>query len=164
MGMIAPHDNSNDGFILCFCRNVYVVVVPLRRARGVIRHLKSPDEMDLEDVRNQTTLRHELRNKKRINKKKSRLEWWVCDCLFSSWKTSVSGRGIPGSRSRWTWSGLTSRPVSHLPPCRLSSPWGTSWTTEAFRTKRWIRGRSTSSSSWLSWTPQQGYESQPVFN
>uniref|UniRef100_A0A3P9IBL7 protein-tyrosine-phosphatase n=1 Tax=Oryzias latipes TaxID=8090 RepID=A0A3P9IBL7_ORYLA len=28
--------------------NVYVVVVPLRRARGVIKHLKSPDEMDLE--------------------------------------------------------------------------------------------------------------------
>uniref|UniRef100_A0A3Q0SGM4 protein-tyrosine-phosphatase n=1 Tax=Amphilophus citrinellus TaxID=61819 RepID=A0A3Q0SGM4_AMPCI len=31
-------------------RNVYVVVVPLRRARGVIRHLKSPDEMDLEEL------------------------------------------------------------------------------------------------------------------
>uniref|UniRef100_A0A3B3ZGX1 protein-tyrosine-phosphatase n=1 Tax=Periophthalmus magnuspinnatus TaxID=409849 RepID=A0A3B3ZGX1_9GOBI len=30
--------------------NVYVVVVPLRRARGVIRHLKSPDEMDLEEL------------------------------------------------------------------------------------------------------------------
>uniref|UniRef100_A0A3P9JM89 protein-tyrosine-phosphatase n=1 Tax=Oryzias latipes TaxID=8090 RepID=A0A3P9JM89_ORYLA len=29
-------------------KNVYVVVVPLRRARGVIKHLKSPDEMDLE--------------------------------------------------------------------------------------------------------------------
>uniref|UniRef100_G3PRM2 protein-tyrosine-phosphatase n=1 Tax=Gasterosteus aculeatus aculeatus TaxID=481459 RepID=G3PRM2_GASAC len=32
-------------------KNVYVVVVPLRRARGVIRHLKSPDEMDLEEQR-----------------------------------------------------------------------------------------------------------------
>uniref|UniRef100_A0A8C1FC88 protein-tyrosine-phosphatase n=1 Tax=Cyprinus carpio carpio TaxID=630221 RepID=A0A8C1FC88_CYPCA len=31
-------------------RNIYVVVVPLKRARGVIRHLKSPDEMDLEEV------------------------------------------------------------------------------------------------------------------
>ncbi|XP_040026212.2 receptor-type tyrosine-protein phosphatase S isoform X9 [Gasterosteus aculeatus] len=31
-------------------KNVYVVVVPLRRARGVIRHLKSPDEMDLEEL------------------------------------------------------------------------------------------------------------------
>uniref|UniRef100_A0A8C1V2P6 protein-tyrosine-phosphatase n=1 Tax=Cyprinus carpio TaxID=7962 RepID=A0A8C1V2P6_CYPCA len=30
--------------------NIYVVVVPLKRARGVIRHLKSPDEMDLEEV------------------------------------------------------------------------------------------------------------------
>uniref|UniRef100_A0A3B3Z0A9 protein-tyrosine-phosphatase n=1 Tax=Poecilia mexicana TaxID=48701 RepID=A0A3B3Z0A9_9TELE len=30
--------------------NIYVVVVPLRRARGVIRHLKSPDEMDLEEL------------------------------------------------------------------------------------------------------------------
>uniref|UniRef100_A0A8D3C674 protein-tyrosine-phosphatase n=1 Tax=Scophthalmus maximus TaxID=52904 RepID=A0A8D3C674_SCOMX len=34
----------------CSHRNVYVVVVPLRRARGVIRHLKSPDEMDLEEL------------------------------------------------------------------------------------------------------------------
>ncbi len=25
-------------------------MVPLKRARGVIRHLKSPDEMDLEEV------------------------------------------------------------------------------------------------------------------
>ncbi|XP_067218768.1 receptor-type tyrosine-protein phosphatase S isoform X3 [Chanodichthys erythropterus] len=31
-------------------RNIYVVVVPLKRARGVIRHLKSPDEMDLEET------------------------------------------------------------------------------------------------------------------
>ncbi|XP_067461668.1 receptor-type tyrosine-protein phosphatase S-like isoform X4 [Thunnus thynnus] len=31
-------------------KNVYVVVVPLRRARGVIKHLKSPDEMDLEEL------------------------------------------------------------------------------------------------------------------
>ncbi|KAJ8011670.1 hypothetical protein DPEC_G00060660 [Dallia pectoralis] len=31
-------------------KNVYVVVVPLRRARGVFRHLKSPDEMDLEEL------------------------------------------------------------------------------------------------------------------
>ncbi|XP_029381301.1 receptor-type tyrosine-protein phosphatase S isoform X2 [Echeneis naucrates] len=31
-------------------KNVYVVVVPLRRSRGVIRHLKSPDEMDLEEL------------------------------------------------------------------------------------------------------------------
>ena len=40
--------------LLCSHRNVYVVVVPLRRARGVIRHLKSPDEMDLEEVRTTT--------------------------------------------------------------------------------------------------------------
>ncbi|XP_035993938.1 receptor-type tyrosine-protein phosphatase S isoform X6 [Fundulus heteroclitus] len=31
-------------------KNIYVVVVPLRRARGVIRHLKKPDEMDLEEL------------------------------------------------------------------------------------------------------------------
>uniref|UniRef100_A0A3P9DIZ3 protein-tyrosine-phosphatase n=1 Tax=Maylandia zebra TaxID=106582 RepID=A0A3P9DIZ3_9CICH len=31
-------------------KNIYVVVVPLRRPRGVIRHLKSPDEMDLEEL------------------------------------------------------------------------------------------------------------------
>uniref|UniRef100_A0A8C2GEF8 protein-tyrosine-phosphatase n=1 Tax=Cyprinus carpio TaxID=7962 RepID=A0A8C2GEF8_CYPCA len=37
-------------FCSCSCRNIYVVVVPLKRARGVIRHLKSPDEMDLEEV------------------------------------------------------------------------------------------------------------------
>uniref|UniRef100_A0AAQ4PM38 protein-tyrosine-phosphatase n=1 Tax=Gasterosteus aculeatus aculeatus TaxID=481459 RepID=A0AAQ4PM38_GASAC len=41
-------------------KNVYVVVVPLRRARGVIRHLKSPDEMDLEEVRI-TTMTVDLR-------------------------------------------------------------------------------------------------------
>lgn len=29
-------------------------MVPLRRARGVIKHLKSPDEMDLEEVRTTT--------------------------------------------------------------------------------------------------------------
>ena len=29
---------------------MYVVVVPLRRAKGAIKHLKSPDEMDLEEV------------------------------------------------------------------------------------------------------------------
>uniref|UniRef100_A0A8C1UVE7 protein-tyrosine-phosphatase n=1 Tax=Cyprinus carpio TaxID=7962 RepID=A0A8C1UVE7_CYPCA len=37
-------------FCSCSCRNIYVVVVPLKRARGVIRHLKSPDEMDLEEL------------------------------------------------------------------------------------------------------------------
>ena len=37
-------------FPLVLCRNVYVVVVPLRRAKGAIKHLKSPDEMDLEEV------------------------------------------------------------------------------------------------------------------
>ncbi|XP_047223787.1 receptor-type tyrosine-protein phosphatase S-like isoform X5 [Girardinichthys multiradiatus] len=31
-------------------KNIYVVVVPLRKTRGVIRHLKSPDEMDLEEL------------------------------------------------------------------------------------------------------------------
>uniref|UniRef100_A0A668VFJ4 protein-tyrosine-phosphatase n=1 Tax=Oreochromis aureus TaxID=47969 RepID=A0A668VFJ4_OREAU len=46
--------------LLCSHRNVYVVVVPLRRPRGVIRHLKSPDEMDLEEVRT-TTITVDLR-------------------------------------------------------------------------------------------------------
>uniref|UniRef100_A0A668AKR6 protein-tyrosine-phosphatase n=1 Tax=Myripristis murdjan TaxID=586833 RepID=A0A668AKR6_9TELE len=36
--------------------NVYVVVVPLRRTRGLIRGLKSPDEMDLEEVRTTTVM------------------------------------------------------------------------------------------------------------
>ncbi|XP_028833168.1 receptor-type tyrosine-protein phosphatase S isoform X7 [Denticeps clupeoides] len=31
-------------------KNIYVVVVPLKRARGVIKQLKSPDEMDLEEL------------------------------------------------------------------------------------------------------------------
>ncbi|XP_072220635.1 receptor-type tyrosine-protein phosphatase S-like isoform X4 [Leuresthes tenuis] len=31
-------------------KNVYVVVVPLRRGRGILRHPKSPDEMDLEEL------------------------------------------------------------------------------------------------------------------
>ncbi|XP_056302888.1 receptor-type tyrosine-protein phosphatase S [Danio aesculapii] len=31
-------------------RNIYVVVVPLKRAKGYMRHLKSPDEMDLEEL------------------------------------------------------------------------------------------------------------------
>uniref|UniRef100_A0A7N6FCT9 protein-tyrosine-phosphatase n=1 Tax=Anabas testudineus TaxID=64144 RepID=A0A7N6FCT9_ANATE len=59
----SPHENSLRH--ICYCisaagvtmfvflcshRNVYVVVVPLRRARGVIRHLKSPDEIDLEEL------------------------------------------------------------------------------------------------------------------
>uniref|UniRef100_W5KZ32 protein-tyrosine-phosphatase n=1 Tax=Astyanax mexicanus TaxID=7994 RepID=W5KZ32_ASTMX len=35
---------------LCIGRNIYVVVVPLKRTRGVTRHLKSPDEMDLEGL------------------------------------------------------------------------------------------------------------------
>uniref|UniRef100_A0A8C5I390 protein-tyrosine-phosphatase n=1 Tax=Gouania willdenowi TaxID=441366 RepID=A0A8C5I390_GOUWI len=39
--------------------NVYVVVVPLRRAHGVIRHPKSPDEMDLEEVRRQRNSRQQ---------------------------------------------------------------------------------------------------------
>lgn len=46
-----------DGVIyVLFCshRNIYVVVVPLRRSRGVIRHHKSPDEMDLDEVRTTT--------------------------------------------------------------------------------------------------------------
>ncbi|XP_046732783.1 receptor-type tyrosine-protein phosphatase S-like isoform X2 [Silurus meridionalis] len=37
-------DNRNN------VRNIYVVVVPLKRGRGGNRHLKSPDEMDLEEL------------------------------------------------------------------------------------------------------------------
>lgn len=44
--------------LMCSHRNVYVVVVPLRRTRGLIRGLKSPDEMDLEEVRTITTAVH----------------------------------------------------------------------------------------------------------
>lgn len=41
-------------FVLCTiltsCRVIYVVVVPLKKGRGPIRHIKSPDELDLEEV------------------------------------------------------------------------------------------------------------------
>uniref|UniRef100_A0A672SH86 protein-tyrosine-phosphatase n=1 Tax=Sinocyclocheilus grahami TaxID=75366 RepID=A0A672SH86_SINGR len=43
-------EEPSAAFLSCSCRNIYVVVVPLKRARGVIRHLKSPDEMDLEEL------------------------------------------------------------------------------------------------------------------
>lgn len=62
---------SADGVMLfvflCSHRNVYVVVVPLRRARGVIGHLKSPDEMDLEEVRTTTMTFFLGRRKRPIN-------------------------------------------------------------------------------------------------
>lgn len=37
-------------FAYAIYRSVYVVVVPLKKGRGPIRHIKSPDEMDLEEV------------------------------------------------------------------------------------------------------------------
>lgn len=40
--------------ILSSCRAVYVVVVPLKKGRGPIRHIKSPDELDLEEVNKPT--------------------------------------------------------------------------------------------------------------
>uniref|UniRef100_A0A8C8JXB7 protein-tyrosine-phosphatase n=1 Tax=Oncorhynchus tshawytscha TaxID=74940 RepID=A0A8C8JXB7_ONCTS len=50
------------------CRNLYVVVVPLRRARGVIRHLKSPDEMDLEELLKDSSQRQrESRQQKQVD-------------------------------------------------------------------------------------------------
>ncbi|XP_045908985.1 receptor-type tyrosine-protein phosphatase S-like isoform X2 [Micropterus dolomieu] len=49
-------------------KNVYVVVVPLRRARGVIRHLKSPDEMDLEELLKDISQRQkESRQQKQVD-------------------------------------------------------------------------------------------------
>lgn len=36
--------------ILTSCRVIYVVVVPLKKGRGPIRHIKNPDELDLEEV------------------------------------------------------------------------------------------------------------------
>ncbi|XP_064787997.1 receptor-type tyrosine-protein phosphatase S-like isoform X1 [Oncorhynchus masou masou] len=49
-------------------KNLYVVVVPLRRARGVIRHLKSPDEMDLEELLKDSSQRQrESRQQKQID-------------------------------------------------------------------------------------------------
>uniref|UniRef100_A0A3B3DUG5 protein-tyrosine-phosphatase n=1 Tax=Oryzias melastigma TaxID=30732 RepID=A0A3B3DUG5_ORYME len=52
--------------------NVYVVVVPLRRARGVIRHLKSPDEMDLEDLLKDISQRQrDSRQQKQVDLKRA---------------------------------------------------------------------------------------------
>ncbi|XP_036072098.1 receptor-type tyrosine-protein phosphatase S [Oryzias melastigma] len=53
-------------------KNVYVVVVPLRRARGVIRHLKSPDEMDLEDLLKDISQRQrDSRQQKQVDLKRA---------------------------------------------------------------------------------------------
>lgn len=44
--------------MFCFYfRSVYVVVVPLKKGRGPIRHIKSPDEIDLEEVSNHSSIR-----------------------------------------------------------------------------------------------------------
>lgn len=50
---LLPYPGNRGDYLSTSCshRNVYVVVVPLRRARGVLRQEKSPDEMDLEEVR-----------------------------------------------------------------------------------------------------------------
>ncbi|XP_036842227.1 receptor-type tyrosine-protein phosphatase S isoform X2 [Oncorhynchus mykiss] len=49
-------------------KNLYVVVVPLKRARGVIRHLKSPDEMDLEELLKDSSQRQrESRQQKQVD-------------------------------------------------------------------------------------------------
>uniref|UniRef100_A0A4W5PNY6 protein-tyrosine-phosphatase n=1 Tax=Hucho hucho TaxID=62062 RepID=A0A4W5PNY6_9TELE len=48
-------------------RNVYVVVVPLRRARGVIRHLKNPDEMDLEELLDISQRQRDSRQQKQVD-------------------------------------------------------------------------------------------------
>lgn len=34
----------------CVFRNFYVVVVPLKTTTGTVKNLKSPDEMDIEEV------------------------------------------------------------------------------------------------------------------
>ncbi|XP_078791792.1 receptor-type tyrosine-protein phosphatase S isoform X12 [Oryzias latipes] len=53
-------------------KNVYVVVVPLRRARGVIKHLKSPDEMDLEDLLKDISQRQrDSRQQKQVDLKRA---------------------------------------------------------------------------------------------
>ncbi|XP_052320196.1 receptor-type tyrosine-protein phosphatase S-like isoform X2 [Oncorhynchus keta] len=48
-------------------KNIYVVVVPLRRARGVIRHLKSPDEMDLEELLDISQRQRDSRQQKQVD-------------------------------------------------------------------------------------------------
>ncbi|XP_055739864.1 receptor-type tyrosine-protein phosphatase S-like isoform X6 [Salvelinus fontinalis] len=48
-------------------KNVYVVVVPLRRARGVIRHLKNPDEMDLEELLDISQRQRDSRQQKQVD-------------------------------------------------------------------------------------------------
>lgn len=36
--------------MICVSRNFYVVVVPLKKTSGTVKNLKSPDEMDMEEV------------------------------------------------------------------------------------------------------------------
>uniref|UniRef100_A0A8C6MBT8 protein-tyrosine-phosphatase n=1 Tax=Nothobranchius furzeri TaxID=105023 RepID=A0A8C6MBT8_NOTFU len=56
----------------CFHRNVYVVVVPLRRIRGVIRPPKSPDEMDLEELlRDISQRQRDARQQKQVDLKRA---------------------------------------------------------------------------------------------
>ncbi|KAF7222768.1 receptor-type tyrosine-protein phosphatase S-like [Nothobranchius furzeri] len=53
-------------------RNVYVVVVPLRRIRGVIRPPKSPDEMDLEELlRDISQRQRDARQQKQVDLKRA---------------------------------------------------------------------------------------------
>lgn len=132
-------------------RNVYVVVVPLRRARGVIRHLKNPDEMDLEEVRAMATHlgTHHTAGPLSENLCSFRFGFLMFTFFFlnvsitsvslslpllpSCW-TSVKDRGTIDSKNRLTCVEPTSLPASPLIPCQPSSLWGTSWTTEALRT------------------------------
>uniref|UniRef100_A0A1A7WDV9 protein-tyrosine-phosphatase n=1 Tax=Iconisemion striatum TaxID=60296 RepID=A0A1A7WDV9_9TELE len=53
-------------------KNVYVVVVPLRRIRGVIRPPKSPDEMDLEELlRDISQRQRDSRQQKQVDLKRA---------------------------------------------------------------------------------------------
>uniref|UniRef100_A0A1A8P9J7 protein-tyrosine-phosphatase n=1 Tax=Nothobranchius rachovii TaxID=451742 RepID=A0A1A8P9J7_9TELE len=53
-------------------RNVFVVVVPLRRIRGVIRPPKSPDEMDLEELlRDISQRQRDARQQKQVDLKRA---------------------------------------------------------------------------------------------
>ncbi|KAG7266574.1 hypothetical protein CRUP_011159 [Coryphaenoides rupestris] len=56
------------GEVLALMRNVYVVVVPLRRTKGAIKHLKSPDELDLEELLKDINQRHrDSRQQKQVD-------------------------------------------------------------------------------------------------
>ncbi|XP_075896711.1 receptor-type tyrosine-protein phosphatase S isoform X4 [Nelusetta ayraudi] len=72
-----PVDNRN-------VKNFYVVVVPLKRTPGTVKNLKSPDEMDMEELLRDVTLKR--RSRRQLDK-------------FNQWKPYITAcfRQLPSS-------------------------------------------------------------------